>query len=53
MTTLDTSTTIQDLLEDFRRSSRTRQLRMRLRMVPVIHLFVVTGVAIFCMNLVR
>jgi hypothetical protein len=53
MTTLDTSTTIQDLLEDFRRSSRSQQLRARLRMLPMVHLFVVSGVAIFCMNLVR
>jgi hypothetical protein len=52
MTTLDTSTTIQDLLEDFRRTSRSR-LRPRLRMLPMVHLFVVSGVAIFCMNLVR
>ena len=53
MTTLDTSTTIQDLLEDFRRSSRSRQRRLHLRMLPMVHLLVVSGVAIFCMNLVR
>jgi len=53
MTTLDSSTTIQDLFEDFRRSSRSKQLRLRARMLPVIHLFVISGVAIFCMNLVR
>ncbi len=53
MTTLDTSTTIEDLLEEFRRSSRMQQLRARLRMLPLLHLFVATGVAVFCMNLVR
>lgn len=53
MTTLDTSTTIQDLLEDFRRTSRSRPLRPSLRVLPIVHLFVVSGVAIFCMNLVR
>ncbi len=53
MTTLDTSTTVQELWEDFRRSSRSQQLRTRLRMLPMVHLFVVAGVAIFCMNLVR
>jgi len=53
MTTLDTSTTVEDLLEEFRRSSRKQQLRERLRLLPMLHLFVVSGVAIFCMNLVR
>ena len=53
MTTLDTSITIQDLVEDFRRSSRSKQQRLRLRMLPMVHLLVVSGVAIFCMNLVR
>jgi hypothetical protein len=53
MTTLDTSATIEELLEEFRGSSRTQQLRARLHMIPMVHLFVILGVAVFCMNLVR
>lgn len=53
MTTLDTHTTVEDLLEDFRRSALQRRLRARLRMMPMVHLGVVSMFCVLCLNLVR
>jgi hypothetical protein len=53
MNTSEMPTPIEDLLEEFRQSSRTQLARTRVRTLPMIHLFVVSGVAVFCLNLAR
>lgn len=53
MTTLDTLPTVDDLLEDFRRSALHRRLHARLRLMPMVHLGVVGMFCVLCLNLVR
>jgi hypothetical protein len=53
MTTLDMVPTVDELLEDFRRSALQRRLHPSLPVVPMIHLGVVTLFSLLCLGLVR
>ena len=53
MTTLDTLPTVEELLEDYRRTALQRRIRARLHLMPMVHLGVVGMFSLLCLGLVR
>jgi hypothetical protein len=53
MTTLDSIQTTEDLMKQFGFSSRQRKIRSRFPTMALVHVCMIAGVAIICMNLVH
>jgi hypothetical protein len=53
MTTLDSIQTTEDLMKEFGFSSRRRKIRSHFPAMALVHVCMMAGVAIFCLNLVH
>jgi hypothetical protein len=53
MDTPETPAEIENLLEEFRWTSRRQRVHAHYQMLPMVHLFVISSVAFVCLNLVH